>query len=49
MYVLDQNRRQMALTVQAVAEAVDSVFGEQIAWWKSLMDHCQNYSEVTVI
>ncbi|OWA54758.1 putative Nuclear hormone receptor family member nhr-49 [Hypsibius exemplaris] len=38
MAVLEDNRRQMAATVQAVASAIEEVFGDQIRCWKSCME-----------
>ena len=48
MDVLEDNRRQMALTVVAVSRAVDEVFGDQIFKWSANMERAVVHGELFV-
>ncbi|OWA54756.1 hypothetical protein BV898_19155 [Hypsibius exemplaris] len=47
MNMLDDNNRQMILTVQSVASVVEAVFGDQLSSWKMCMELALTFGEPT--
>lgn len=48
MDILEDNRRQMALTVAAVTSAVKEVFGDQLVKWTAVRERALIHGEVLV-